>query len=299
MAALNAVTGKKGKFPVGTCILYLIILIITFFILYPFWYCIMFSLSSSTAVMTQNVTFYPIGFTLENYVNVFKQSNLGSSFVISVLRTLGGIVGTLIVTGLAAYAMSKKTMPGKRWLSLVLIIPMYISGGMIPTYIWMYQLKLVNNFWIFILPNCFWAFNMLLMRTYFEGIPASLEESARLDGAGDLTILFRIILPLSMPIIAVIAMYSGVWQWNAWYDAMLYITSPKLKPLQAILQEMIKASSTSMQQMAQGGQAAQNQGSPEAVRMATLVFTTLPIVCIYPFFQKYFVQGIMIGAVKA
>lgn len=101
--------------------------------------------------MTQNVTFYPIGFTLENYANVFKQSNLGSSFIISVLRTLGGIVGTLIVTGLAAYAMSKKTMPGKRWLSLVLIIPMYISGGMIPTYIWMYQLKLVNNFWIFIL----------------------------------------------------------------------------------------------------------------------------------------------------
>ena len=124
---------------------------------------------------------------------VFKQNHLGSSFLVSVLRTLGGIVGTLLVTGLAAYAMSKKNMPGKRGLSLILIIPMYITGGLIPTYVWMYQLKLVNNFWVFILPNCFWAFNMLLMRTYFEGIPESLEESARLDGAGDLTILFRII----------------------------------------------------------------------------------------------------------
>lgn len=153
---------------------------------------------------------------------------------------------------------------------------------------------------IFVLPNMFWAFNMLLMRTYFEGIPDSLIESAKLDGAGEIKILIKIILPLSMPIIAVIAMYSGVWQWNAWFDSMLYITSPKLKPLQAILQEMIKASSTSMMQMSQsGGQAAQSQGSTEAIRMATLVFTTLPIVCIYPFFQKYFVQGIMIGAVKA
>ena len=300
MATFNAVTGKKGKIQPGTVVLYFVIVVITFLILYPFWYCIAYSLSSSMAVMTQNVTFLPIGFTLENYQNVFKQNHLGSSFLVSVLRTLGGIVGTLLVTGLAAYAMSKKNMPGKRGLSLILIIPMYISGGLIPTYVWMYQLKLVNSFWIFILPNCFWAFNMLLMRTYFEGIPESLEESARLDGAGDLTILFRIILPLSMPIVAVIAMYSGVWQWNAWYDAMLYITSPNLKPLQAILQEMIKASSTSAQQMAQsGGQAMQNQGSPEAVRMATLVFTTLPIACIYPFFQKYFVKGIMIGAVKA
>ena len=300
MATFNAVSGKKGKIQPGTVVLYFVIVVITFLILYPFWYCIAYSLSSSMAVMTQNVTFLPIGFTLENYQNVFKQNHLGSSFLVSVLRTLGGIVGTLLVTGLAAYAMSKKNMPGKRGLSLILIIPMYISGGLIPTYVWMYQLKLVNSFWIFILPNCFWAFNMLLMRTYFAGIPESLEESARLDGAGDLTILFRIILPLSMPIVAVIAMYSGVWQWNAWYDAMLYITSPNLKPLQAILQEMIKASSTSAQQMAQsGGQAMQNQGSPEAVRMATLVFTTLPIVCIYPFFQKYFVQGIMIGAVKA
>ena len=177
---------------------------------------------------------------------------------------------------------------------------MYIAGGMIPTYVLMFHLHLVNNFWVFVLPNMFWAFNMMLMRTYFESIPESLAESAKLDGASEITILFRIIVPLSMPIIAVIAMYSGVWQWNAWYDAMVYITSPTLKPLQAIVQQLIKASSTSMMQMAQsGGQAAKAQGSTEAIRMATMMVTTLPIICIYPFFQKYFVQGTMIGAVKA
>ena len=290
----------RNKWTVGRIILYLVILIITFLVIYPFLYCVAYSLSSSQAVMTRNVTFYPIGFTMENYARVFQQNNLANSFVISVLRTFGGIVGTLFVTGLAAYAVSKPRLPGRRWMSLVLIIPMYISGGMIPSYVLMYHLHLVNTFWVFILPNMFWAFNMLLMRTYFEGIPESLVESAKLDGASEIKILVKIILSLSMPIVAVIAMYSGVWQWNAWYDAMLYITSPKLKPLQGILQEMIKASSTSMMQMAQsGGQAAQAQGSTEAIRMATLVFTTLPIVCIYPFFQKYFVQGIMIGAVKA
>lgn len=290
----------RNKWTVGRVALYLVILIITFLIIYPFLYCVAYSLSSSQAVMTRNVTFYPIGFTLENYARVFQQNNLANSFLVSVLRTIGGIVGTLMVTGLAAYAISKPRLPGRRWMSFVLIIPMYISGGMIPSYVLMYHLHLVNTFWVFILPNMFWAFNMLLMRTYFEGIPESLVESAKLDGASEIKILVKIILPLSMPIVAVIAMYSGVWQWNAWYDAMLYITSPKLKPLQGILQEMIKASSTSMMQMAQsGGQAAQTQGSTEAIRMATLVFTTLPIVCIYPFFQKYFVQGIMIGAVKA
>lgn len=250
--------------------------------------------------MTKNITFYPQGFTFENYARVFKQNYIGNSFLVSIGRTIGGIVGTLVVTGLAAYAISKPRLPGKRWISIFLLIPMYISGGMIPTYVLMFHLHLVNNFWVFVLPNMFWAFNMMLMRTYFESIPESLAESAKLDGASEITILFRIIVPLSMPIIAVIAMYSGVWQWNAWYDAMVYITSPTLKPLQAIVQQLIKASSTSMMQMAQsGGQAAKAQGSTEAIRMATMMVTTLPIICIYPFFQKYFVQGTMIGAVKA
>ena len=199
----------KEKWTISRIILYLTIALITFLIFYPFMYCIAYSLSGSKEVMTRNVTFLPIGFTIENYLRVFKQNHLVSSLVISVLRTLGGIIGTLIVTGLAAYAMSKRTLPGRRIISFILIIPMYITGGLIPSYVLMYKLHLVNNFWVFILPNVFWALNMLLMRTYFEGIPESLLESAKLDGAGEIKILLRIILPLSMPIIAVIAMYSG------------------------------------------------------------------------------------------
>ena len=162
----------------------------------------------------------------------------------------------------------------------------------------MFRLQLINSFWVYILPNGFWAFNMLLMRTYFDGLPRELEEAAKLDGAGDLKIFFRIIVPCSMPIIAVIAMYSGVWQWNAWYDAMVYITKSALKPLQAILQEMIRASYATQTSLASGGGVVE-QSSPEGIRLATLVVTTLPIVIVYPFFQKYFVQGVMIGAVKA
>lgn len=277
----------------------LVMLIVTVCILYPFLYCIAYSLSDSASVMTKNITIFPVGFTIRNYQEVLKQQHIFNSFLISVARTVCGIVWTLIITGLAAYAITKTDLPGRKWISLLLIIPMYVTGGLIPTYVLMYKLNLANTFWIYFVPHGFWAFNMLLMRTYFETIPASIEESAKLDGASDLYILVKLIIPLSMPIIAVIAMYSGVWQWNAWFDAMLYINTAALRPLQAILQEMIMKSSTSALQLVQsGGKGMDGQASPEAMRMATLVFTTAPIVCIYPFFQKHFVQGIMIGAVK-
>ncbi|MDR1903822.1 MAG: carbohydrate ABC transporter permease [Treponema sp.] len=293
-------SGAVEGSPLSQFILHFLILVITVCILYPFLYCLAYSLSDNVAVMTRNVTIYPIDFTLKNYQEVFRQRNIFNSFFISVGRAVGGILWTLTLTGLAAYACTRKTLPGVRGIALFLIIPMYISGGLIPTYVLMYKLRLVNNFLVYILPHGFWAFNMLLMRTYFETIPDSLPESARLDGAGDLRIFIRIIVPLSMPIVAVIAMYSAVWQWNAWFDAMLYITRANLKPLQAILQELImKSMTTTMQMASSAGRAGAGASSPEAIRMATLMFTTLPIVCVYPFFQRYFVRGVMIGAVKA
>jgi len=268
-------------------------------VLYPFLYCVAYSLSDSVAVATRNVTIFPVDFTLENYINVFKNNRVYNSFLISVARTGGGVLWTLTVTGLASYAISKRQIPFNRIIAFLLIIPMYVSGGLIPTYVLMFRLKLYNNFLVYILPHGFWAFNMLLMRTYFDTLPAEMEESARLDGAGDLRIFLRIVLPVSMPIVAVIAMYSGVWQWNAWFDAMLYITRQPLKPLQAILQQLIMESFTQTLQLAQGGQVAEKQASPEGVRLATMVITVIPIVIIYPFFQKHFVRGVMIGAVKA
>lgn len=290
---------KRKRFRPGALVLNLIMGLFCLAVLYPFVYVIAYSFSDSVAVQVRNVTVYPIGFTLSNYEHVFKQPHIFNAFMISVLRSVGGIVWTLLVTGLASYAVSKRNMPFNRAITFFLIIPMYVSGGLIPTYVLMFNLHLYNNFWVYVLPHGFWAFNMLLMRTYFDTLPAALEESARLDGAGDLQIFVRIVLPVSMPIIAVIAMYSGVWQWNAWFDAVLYITSPELKPPQAVLQQLINQSFGARVQLAQSGTVAAEQASPEAIRMATLVVTVLPIVVIYPFFQKYFVQGVMIGAVKA
>lgn len=291
------ITSKKNA-RIVEIVLRVIMGILSVLILFPFLYCIAYSLSDSVAVATTQITIFPVDFTLENYVNVFKQRNIFSSFGISIARTVIGAFYTLIITGLASYAISKKGLPGRRAISIFLLIPMYIAGGLIPTYVLMFRLGLYNNFWVYILPHGFWAFNMMLMRTYFDGLPAELEEAAKLDGAGDLRIFFKIIVPVSMPIISVIAMYSGVWQWNSWYDAQVYITKSSLKPLAAVLQQMIMSAFSSQMSLAGGG-AVVEQSSPEGIRMATLAITTLPIVIVYPFFQKYFVQGVMIGAVKA
>lgn len=291
------ITSKKNALATEI-VLRVIMGILSVLILFPFLYCIAYSLSDSVAVATTQITIFPVGFTFENYINVFQQRNIFNSFGISVARTVIGAVYTLIITGLASYAISKKGLPGRRGLSIFLMIPMYIAGGLIPTYVLMFRLGLYNNFWVYILPNGFWAFNMLLMRTYFDGLPQELEEAGKLDGAGDLRIFFSIIVPVSMPIISVIAMYSGVWQWNSWYDAQVYITKSGLKPLAAVLQQMIMSAFSSQMSLAGGGQVVE-QSSPEGIRMATLAITTLPIVIVYPFFQKYFVQGVMIGAVKA
>ena len=289
---------SKSKSFMTELILRLIMLLLCVLILFPFLYCVAYSLSDSVAVATRQITIFPIGLTFKNYKDVFQQRNIVNPFGISVLRTVLGALYTVTVTGLAAYAISKKTLPGRRLLSIFMLIPMYISGGTIPNYVLMFRIGLYNNFWVYILPHGIWAFNMLLMRTYFDGLPAELEEAGKLDGAGDLTIFFRVILPLSMPIVSVIAMYSGVWQWNSWYDAQVYITKSALKPLAAVLQQMIMAAYSAQTSLASGGGVVE-QSSPEAIRMATLVVTTIPIVIVYPFFQKYFVQGVLIGAVKA
>lgn len=289
---------NKSKTSISQYIFTLVMLILSIFTLYPFIYCLAYSLSNAQMAAIHNIVFWPAGFTLDNYFYVFRMSAIYDSALISVIRTVGGVLYSIILTGLASYAISKKELPGKRAITIFLIIPMYITGGLLPTYVLIHSLHLFNNILVYILPNGFWAFNMLLMRTYFDTLPVSLEESARLDGAGDVRIFIQIIFPLSLPIFAVVAMFNGVWQWNAWFDAVLYVTKMQLKPLQSILQMLI--SQNMANQVAQmSGKVVKQEVSPESIRMATLILTTLPIVFIYPFFQKYFIKGVMIGAVKA
>ncbi len=282
----------------GQFAIVLIMLVLSIITVYPFWYCFVYSFSAADRAAIQNVVFWPVGFTLDNYKTVFRMDMIYTSTAISIFRTVGGVLYSTLITGLASYAISKRAMPGNRLIALFLIIPMYISGGLLPYYVTIAKMGLFNNLLVYILPNGFWAFNMLLMRTYFDTIPIDLEESARIDGANELTIFFRIILPLSMPIIAVIAMFNGVWQWNSWFDAQLFVTKFNLRPLQNILQSLIRENTADLVMLMQG-RIQQRTVSAETIRMTTLIVTTLPIVFIYPFFQKYFIRGIMIGAVKA
>lgn len=275
-----------------------IMTLIAIITVYPFWYCFVYSFSSAEQAAMTNVVLWPVGFTLDNYVTVFKMDMIYRSALISVYRTVGGVIYSSIITGLASYAISKREMPGNRAIALFLIIPMYVSGGLLPYYVTIAQLGLFNNLLVYILPHGYWAFNMLLMRTYFDTIPPEMEDSARIDGANELTIFLRIIVPLSMPIFAVIAMFNGVWQWNSWFDAQLFVTKFDLRPLQNILQSLIRENTADLIMLMQG-RIQERTVSAETIRMTTLIVTTLPIVFIYPFFQKYFIRGIMIGAVKA
>ena len=288
----------RGAGPVATAIIKAILVLLSIVLLYPFLYCLAYSLSNSQTAMIRNVVLLPVDFTLGNYRYVFANNTILNAFAISVLRTAAGIVWALVVTGLAAWAISKRTMPFNRTIAIFFVIPMYISGGLLPTYVLMHDLHLFNNFLVYILPHGFWAFNMLLMRTYFETIPASLEEASRIDGAGDLRIFVQVIVPLSMPIISVISIYIGVWHWNEWLEPLLYVTRGNLKPLQSILQRLIMESQGAGME-AQAGRVMAREVSATTVQMATLIVSTLPIALIYPFFQRYFIRGTMIGAVKA
>lgn len=279
-------------------VIILIMLLLCFVTLYPFIYTISYSFSNGHSVLTKPITFFPVNPTLSNYRAVFKNDEIARSFSISILRTLTGLLYTLLITGTAAYALSKRYLPGNRFFSYFFIIPMYIGGGMIATYVNISQLGLMNNFLVYILPHGFIAYYMLIMRTYFAEIPVSLEESAQLDGAGDIRIFFQIVAPLSKPIFATIALFAGVMQWNSWFDAMLYVPNSKLHPLQLVLQHVLKQAS-GLANMKLLTQTSEVKVTADAVQMATLVVATVPILVIYPFVQRYFVKGIMIGAVKA
>lgn len=273
-------------------------ILLCIFTLYPFLYTISYSFSDGHAVLSNPVKLLPVQPTLNNYRAVFQNDEILQAFGISVFRTLVGLTVTLFVTGMAAYMLSKRNLPGNRFFSYFLVIPMYLNGGMIAKFVNIAHLGLMNNVLVYILPYGIVAYFMLIMRTYFGSIPDSLEESAELDGAGDILIFFRIVVPLSAPIFATIALFAGVFQWNQWYDAMVYVPNPNLHPLQLLLQNVLKQAS-GLANIKLLAQAVDIQVTAEAVQMATLIVAVVPILAIYPFVQRYFVKGIMIGAVKA
>lgn len=223
-------------------------------------------------------------------------SNIINSYMTTIARTLIGTTLNIVVTTLLAYPLSKKYYPPRRVLTGMIVFTMWFSGGLIPSFLLNKTLGLINNFWVYILPSMVNAFNLIIMRNFFMQIPDSLEESAKLDGANDLHIFFRIYLPLSTASIATITLFYAVYHWNMWFDSMLYMNKKEMWTMQYTLRQLID--SATVADIATVGSAMDNIPPAETVRMSTIVIATVPILCVYPFLQKYFVKGMLVGSVK-
>ncbi len=276
---------------------YLILALVIIVTIYPFWYVCMASLSNSNYLMAHTgILLKPLDFNIDAYKMVFKNSNIVSGFGNTIFITVVGTLGSTLMTALGAFALSRKPFPGKTFLTLLIIFTMYFSGGIIPRYLLLNNwLHLGNSRLVLILPSLISTYNLIVMRTGFEAIPDSLEESAKLDGASAFQILFRIIIPVALPSMAVIILFYAVGYWNAWFDACIFITDRTKYPLQVILREILIINSTSEMT---AGVAGDTAAIAESIKYATIMVSTIPILLVYPFVQKYFVKGVMIGAVK-
>lgn len=273
--------------------------------LYPFLNSLAISLNYADDTILGGITIFPRKFTLDNYKNIFNNPTIWRAYGITFARTIIGTVGGLLITGSLSFALSRKNLVGRKLYTMLCLIPMYFSGGLIPSYFLIKTLGLTNNFLVYILPALMNVWNMILMRSYFQSVPEALEESARIDGANYFTIFFKIYWPVSTPIIATIALYFGVAQWNDWYTTYVYVTDENLRPMTSVLLTIINEASFAERMAAQGvdasviGQASAGRAvNVRSITMATMITSIVPIVVIYPFLQRYFIKGIMIGSIK-
>lgn len=267
---------------------------------YPFWYVLIASFNTGRDFMRGGVWLFPREFTLENYIKAFADDRILPSLKISVTATILSVVVCLFFTALAAYAMSVKTLPGKTGLNFFWYFTTIFGGGMIPYYMVLRELGLTNSYWLYILPSIYNFYNFVLLRTNFANIPYELRESAQLDGASELTILSRIYIPLSKPILATLALFFGVGKWNDWFTAAYYQSQAKLYPAATVLQRILAEASAGSQVKVGQETALGNMTSytTQSLQMAFVMILTMPIVVVYPFLQKYYVKGVMVGSVK-
>lgn len=271
--------------------------LILFLCLYPMWYVLIQSFSSGDR--STDAVILPVGFTLKNYVELLAMPEIFRAFGISILRTVLGTCFSVMSAMLLGYVFSKEEMPFRKVLYRFLIITMYVSGGLIPTYLVYKAYGLLNNFWVYVIPGIVSAYNCILVKTYVEQMPIALEESAMIDGANTVTIFVKIILPLALPMAATIAIYASVGQWNAWFDNQIYTVANKsITTLQFLLYNYLNEAEQLLEQMKEMGEESELMLTPRGVRMTVTMVTVIPILCVYPFMQRYLIKGIMIGAVK-
>ncbi|WP_339320911.1 carbohydrate ABC transporter permease [Paenibacillus sp. FSL W8-0194] len=296
---------QTHRFSVFNLLNYILLTLFGFLMIYPFIYILIYSLNDGKDSMMGALYFFPRKFTLDNYAQVFDNKQIWQAYKITILRTVIGTVLHVLLCTLMAYALSKKTLPGRTFFTFYIFLPTIFSAGFIPYFITLQKLHLINTFWVYVIPMLFNFMHIVIIRTFLQGIPEEIEESARIDGLNDFQIFMRIIIPLSGPVIATISLFIGVAHWNDWFTGAYYVSDKNLIPVQTLLQQMLteaEALSSSMQRAAQQGGQTVNVNmagaTPESLRMALLVITVFPILCVYPFLQKYFVKGVMIGSVK-
>ena len=271
-------------------------LLFTFTCVYPFYYIFIYSISDPIQA-TRGILFWPVDVTLDNYKRVFALKGIALATLVSVSITVISTLMAMFVNGLAGYLLSRPGMPFRKFIYRTFIVTMYVSGGLIPNFLLMKYLRLYNTYWIYIIP-CVSAYYMILAKTYIESIPASLEESAKLDGASYWTILIRIILPLAIPILATIGVFNAVGKWSDYSTTLIYTTDNNLRTLQYILYQYLKSASAILLESGGADSNLQRKLTPTSIKMTLVVITVIPILCVYPYMQRYFVKGIMLGAVK-
>lgn len=286
-----------------SAVIYILLFLLGFAAFYPFWNAAVISFNSGNDTMRGGITFWPRELTLENYGVVFKDDRLLGGFGVSVLRTVVGTFLSILATAIFAYGMTKTWLIGRKLYMVVCIVTMFFSGGLIPTYLLIRELQLIDTFWVMIVPGLISVWSMIIFRTFFKGMPAGLDESARIDGCSNWGVLFRIILPLSGPVLATLALFTAVYHWNDWFAPSIYISNVDLLPIQTKLQQILN-SNIMLEQMSQMDSAAASHlnrmktVTTKSLSMATMMVATVPILCVYPFVQKYFVKGVMIGSLK-
>ena len=268
--------------------------------IYPMLYVLFASFSDAGKLMQQSgAMLWPAGFSTEAYKAVLKNRMIWISYKNTFIQVFLGTAIAMVMTVMCAYILSRKNLKIKKLINIILVASMFFSGGMIPGYLAIKSYGMLNTVWAIVLPPAISAMNVIVMRTSFQALPASLEESASIDGASEMHILFNIILPLSKPVLAVIALFYGVAMWNSWFSAAIYLDKRDLFPLQLYLREVLINSSTDAMMTGSAGSAATDRVAvSETIKYATIIVSTLPILFAYPFLQKYFVKGVMVGAIK-
>ncbi len=276
---------------------YLIMILLIIATLYPFYYIAIVSISDGKAVMKGAVKLIPIGANLKSYELVFKDPYVVRSYLNTILYTTVGTFINIVFTTLCAYPLSRKDFFGRDIFTGIIVFTMFFSGGMIPNYLVIHNLGLIDTIWAIVLPGAISTYNMIIMRTFFQGIPESLHESAYLDGANDIQVWSKIILPLSIPILATMILFYAVGHWNSFFSALIYLNDKKKYPIQIILRNMVIAGELA-NQTNEMGSASDFMVIDTTIKYAVIMVATLPILAVYPFVQKYFVKGVMIGSLK-